>query len=155
MIAEPIPHAAMPEARWVVWGRSFFAVAIALVLITLGIANVIMYSRWHEVEDGVLWGTRPEGVTAVDVSAGSAAAEAGIHDGDVLLAVNRTPVQTPADVIEYQHSGRPGTTLAYTLLRFGTQEALQISLTAGPRYASVPMSEMRKRSKNAEPRDRA
>jgi PAS domain S-box-containing protein len=137
MIAEPVPHAAMPEARWVVWGRSFFAVTIAVVLITLGITNVIMYSRWHEVEDGVLWGTRPEGVTAVDVSAGSAAAEAGIRAGDVLLAVNRTPVQTTADVIEYQHSGRPGTTLAYTLLRFGAREALQISLTPAPRGSSM------------------
>ena len=29
-------------------------------------------ARWHEVEDGVLWGARAEGVTAVEVAPGSA-----------------------------------------------------------------------------------
>src|SRR6185295_18321149 len=91
------------EARWLVWGRSAFAGAIVLVLVGLGIANVAMYSRWHEVEDGVLWATRSEGITAVDVVPGSSAAHAGIAAGDVLLAVNGSPVQTPGEVIEYQH----------------------------------------------------
>src|SRR5579864_4531555 len=60
------------------WSGSAFAVVVAVVLVVLGVANVAMYSRWHEVEDGVLWGARAEGVTALDVAAGSAAAAAGI-----------------------------------------------------------------------------
>src|SRR6187455_1295639 len=87
------------EARWLVWGRSAFAGAIVLVLVGLGIANVAMYSRWHEVEDGVLWGARAEGVTAVDVLPQSAGAAAGIQAGDVLLAVNGAPIESPADVV--------------------------------------------------------
>ena len=43
------------------------------------------------------------------------ARRAGIERGDVLLAVNGAPVETPADVVEYQHRGREGTRLAYTL----------------------------------------
>jgi hypothetical protein len=35
----------------------------------------------------------------------------------VLLAVNGLPIQSPSDVIEYQHRGHAGTRLVYTLLR--------------------------------------
>src|SRR4029077_15670895 len=87
------------EARWLVWGRSVFAVTVVVLLVALGIANVAMYSRWHEVEDGVLWSARAEGVTATETAAGTAAAAAGIARGDVLLAVNGAPVQTPSDVV--------------------------------------------------------
>src|SRR5471032_86652 len=137
MNPDPESYVANPEARWVAWGRSAFAVAVVVVLIGLGIANVTTYSRWHEVEDGVLWGSRAEGLTAVEVEPGSAGASAGIQRGDVLLAVNNTPVQTPADVVEYQHGSREGTTLGYTLLRLGTKQALQISLTPSPRGSSM------------------
>src|SRR5712691_4756880 len=88
---------AMSEGRWLVWGRSVFALAVVGVLPGLGIANVAVASRWHDVEDGVLWGPRAEGVTALDVAPGSVGATAGIAIGDVLLAVNGLPVQTPAD----------------------------------------------------------
>jgi two-component system NtrC family sensor kinase len=121
------------ERRWLVWGRTVFAISIVGVLLALGFANVAMYSRWHEVEDGVLWGVRAEGITALEVARGSAAAAAGIERGDVLLAVNGSPVETPADVVEYQHRSRDGTRLAYTLVRLGTRQALQVSLTPSPR----------------------
>src|SRR5471030_1262731 len=93
MNPESESYVANPEARWLVWGRSAFAVAVVVVLIGLGIANVTTYSRWHEVEDGVLWGSRAEGVTAIEVEPGSAGAGVGIQRGDVLLAVNNAPVQ--------------------------------------------------------------
>ena len=126
-----------PESRWFVWGRSAFAVAVATVLIALGVANVATYSRWHEYEDGVQWGARAEGVTAIEISDGSAASIAGIKVGDVLLAVDGSPVQTPADVVEHQHRSHQGTKLEYALVRFGTSEALQISLTPTPRGSSI------------------
>src|SRR5438132_6518784 len=46
------------EWRWLAWGRSAFAVPIVLLLIALGVANIQIRARWHEVEDGVLWGQR-------------------------------------------------------------------------------------------------
>jgi two-component system, NtrC family, sensor kinase len=133
------PAAAVPPSRlsWFLWGRTVFAVSIVLVLIGLGVANVAMYGRWHEVEDGVLWGARGEGVTALEVAPGSAAAGAGIRRGDVLLAVNGTPIESPADVVEYQHQGREGTRLAYTLLRLGTRQALTVTLAPAPRGGSI------------------
>src|SRR5215470_12146103 len=97
-----------PEARWLVWGRSLLAVVVVGLLVALGVANVAMYSRWHEVEDGVYWSARAEGVIATEVAAGTAASAAGIERGDILLAVNGAPVQTPSDVVEYYHRGHPG-----------------------------------------------
>src|SRR5580765_1591526 len=123
---------AVPAEGLLTWGRTAFAVVIVAVLVTLGIANVAMYSRWHEVEDGVLWGSRAEGVTALDVATGSAAAVAGIQRGDVLVAVNGAAVESPADVIEFQHRGKTGTRLSYTLLRLGTRQALEVSLAPSP-----------------------
>ena len=107
-----------------------FAVAVVLVLVALGIANIAMRARWHEVEDGVLWGARPEGVTALEVSTGSVAALAGVAPGDILLTVNGAPVHTPAEVVEHQHQKPQGTRLAYTLLRLGEQRALDVSLAS-------------------------
>src|ERR1700749_3774116 len=117
MVETDLNHAEPVEARWLVWGRSVFAVTVVALLVALGIANVALYSRWHEVEDGVLWTNRAEGVTAAEVDAGSAGAAAGIARGDVLLAVNGSPVQSPSDVIEYLHRGHAGTQLSYTVLR--------------------------------------
>jgi two-component system NtrC family sensor kinase len=51
----------------------------------------------------------------------------------VLLAVNGSPVDTPADVVEYQHRSREATRLAYTLLRVGTRQVLEVTLTPAPR----------------------
>jgi len=137
-MSEPlVPPTASTESPWLVWGRCVFALTIVAILLALGVANIGTRARWHEVEDGVLWAGRAEGVTALEVARGSAADAAGIHRGDVLLAVNGSPVQTPADVVEFQHRGHEGTRLAYTLLRLGTQEALELSLAPAPRASSM------------------
>src|ERR1700676_357776 len=96
------------ESPWLSWGRSAFAVIVVVLLTVLGIANIGLRSRWHEVEDGVFWGARPEGVMAVEVAAGTPGAGAGIARGDLLLAVNGVPIQTPADVVAYLHAGHEG-----------------------------------------------
>src|SRR5262245_50429795 len=94
----PIDLTSAPPS-WLAWGRTALAVVVVAVLVGLGVANVVLYTRWHEVEDGVLWGARPEGVTALEVASGSAASRAGIARGDVLLAVNGSAVESPSDVI--------------------------------------------------------
>ncbi|HUR34759.1 MAG TPA: ATP-binding protein [Vicinamibacterales bacterium] len=126
-----------PEPGWRAWARPVFVAAVVAVLISLGIANIVMRARWHEVEDGVLWGARSQGVTAVEVAAGSPAAASGVRPGDVLLAVNGAAVETPADVVEYQHRGTAGTRLSYTLLRIGSREALDVSLAEAARPVSM------------------
>ncbi len=127
-----------PESRpWWAWGRSLLALAVVVVLLGLGIANIAMRTRVLEVEDGVLWGAQPEGVTALEVAEGSAGARAGVQRGDIVLAVNGELVETPADVIEHQQGGRDGTTLGYTLVRLGARQALEVSLAPASRPGSM------------------
>src|SRR5476649_1326813 len=137
MAETELNHIEPIEARWLVWGRSVFAVTVVALLVALGLANIATKPRWHEVEDGVLWSARAEGVTAIEVAAGTAAAEAGIRRGDVLLAVNGSPVQTPSDVIEYQHRGHAGDRLHYVLLRAGARQPLELALAPAPRGSSL------------------
>src|SRR5476651_266948 len=137
MAETELNHIEPVEARWLVWSRSVFAVTVVALLVALGLANIATKPRWHEVEDGVLWSARAEGVTAIEVAAGTAAAEAGIRRGDVLLAVNGSPVQTPSDVIEYQHRGHAGDRLHYVLLRAGARQPLELALAPAPRGSSL------------------
>ena len=117
--------------HWLVWGRSALAALLVAVLLGLGISNIAQRARLQPVEDGVLWGARAEGVTAVEVAPESAGATAGIQRGDVLLAVDGQPVQAPRDVVEYQRGVGRGQ-LTYTLVRLGDQKVLEISLAPVP-----------------------
>jgi len=125
------------EARWLTWGRSGFAVGVVLVLVVLGLENMALRPKWQEVEDGVNWAARLEGVTAVEIVPGSAGEAAGIRPGDVLEAVNGSPVRSPADVIDQQHRASEGTRLSYLLLRLGSREAREVTLTPAPRGSSM------------------
>jgi signal transduction histidine kinase len=125
------------ETVWLAWIRRLLVAAIVLVLAALGVSNIVMRAQWHEVEDGVLWGARTEGVTALDVAAGSAAAAAGIARGDIVIAINGAPVETPGEVIEHEHQAHEGARLAYTLLRLGPRQALDVTLTSSGQSASM------------------
>jgi hypothetical protein len=50
---------------------------VVSVLLCLGTANVAARATWREVEDGVLWRSRPEGVVAAEIAPGTPAAAVG------------------------------------------------------------------------------
>jgi two-component system, NtrC family, sensor kinase len=120
-------------ARW----HSAFAVATVIVLFGLGLENMLLRGHWHEVEDGVFWAPRAEGVTAIEVSSGSPGEVAGVKRGDVLIGINGVPVRTPADVITYYHRTTEGTRLSYQLLRLGANDALEVRLASVPQASSM------------------
>src|SRR5436190_700261 len=123
-----MPESLTPHRRVLAWGRSLFALAVVAVLLVLGLANIAMRAQSHQVEDGVLWQARPEGVTAAEVAANSPADAAGIARGDVLIAVNGSPVERPAEVLALEYRSSAGTRLSYTIVRLGAQQALDIAL---------------------------
>jgi PAS domain S-box-containing protein len=110
----------------------FAALAVVLVLLGLGLANIYIRATWHEVEDGVLWVSRPDGVTAAELADRAPAAKAGVRLGDVLLAIDGRPVESPADVVGSAHAAGSGTALTYTLLRLGSREIVQVRLAPIP-----------------------
>src|SRR6185436_20277398 len=101
MPTSPVKPAAA-DAGAFAW-RSLFAIVVVALLGALGVENMVLRARTHEVEDGVSWAAQAEGVTAVEVYPGSAGDAAGIQRGDILAGVNGSPVRTPADIVEFQH----------------------------------------------------
>src|SRR5689334_24532722 len=88
---------------WGRWSRPALPVVVVSVLLCLGAANIAARAAFREVEDGVLWATRAEGVVAADIADGTPAAAVGIERGDLLISINDRPIDDPSDVVEILH----------------------------------------------------
>ena len=117
---------------WGRWGAPGLPVVVVGVLLCLGVANIVARASFNEVEDGVLWMLRAEGVVAADVAAETPAARVGVVPGDVLLAIDDRPVQRVSDVVEALHAASPGTAVRYTVLRLGAPEILELEVAPIP-----------------------
>jgi PAS domain S-box-containing protein len=121
-----------PWASWAAVAPNAVTLAVAVALLALAGANLVMRAGWNPVEDGVLWTSRPEGVVAAEVLPGTPAARAGVRAGDLLLAIDGTPVDRPADVDAAHEGRRAGDAVKYTMARFGGTTLLQFELRAVP-----------------------
>jgi two-component system NtrC family sensor kinase len=115
------------------WIRARLPLLVVTVLLCLGAANVASRATWYEVEDGVLWVEGHDGVVAAEIAADTPADEVGLRRGDVLLAIDNSPVVTVQDVVDALHGSRRGATLRYELLRPGT-----VTAPVDVRLAPVP-----------------
>lgn len=120
------------EPLTVALGRHSVTLAVVACLLALAAANIWLRASWHEVEDGVLWVGRSEGVVAAEVASASPGQRAGIRPGDLLLAVNGRPVAGPEDVVELLHGSRRGDELRYTLLRGGARQLRDVTVEPVP-----------------------
>ena len=118
----------LPAWNW----TSALTLAAVAVLLSLGLLNVVARATWNEVEDGVLWVSRPAGVVALDVARNSPAAAAGVRPGDLLVAIDNRPVDQPSDVIEVLHRSNESTSLEYTLVHRGEQRFMTVDLAPVP-----------------------
>jgi C-terminal processing protease CtpA/Prc len=69
----------------------------------------------------------PHGVLVTDVADGSPAAEAGVEMGDVLLTLDRTPLEDP-QTLRRAVRERPGRAVEVTLRRKGKERRLSVTL---------------------------
>ena len=69
----------------------------------------------------------PQGVYVYSVTAGSAAEEAGLHQGDVITAVEGQEIQTTDELNEIKNKYNAGDTITLTVYRSG--ETLELPLT--------------------------
>src|SRR5258708_22997183 len=94
--------------------------AVVLALATLAAIvfawlNFLQRSRYDLVDDGVAWSDGPAGVEAWKVAVDSPASAAGIHSGDILLAINDLAVPRAAVVANRLYRAALSTQLPYTL----------------------------------------
>ncbi|HXG89408.1 MAG TPA: ATP-binding protein [Vicinamibacterales bacterium] len=128
------PSIARPSRRD--WPRSIFPIAAALLLLTMGLANIAQRATSEDVEDGVLWVERSAGVVAAEVADASAADRAGIKAGDVLLSIDGAAVTGHADVLAVQLRAQAGDKHRYTLLREGSRAVADLALEPLPSGAN-------------------
>src|ERR1700676_663604 len=100
--------------------------AVVLALATLAAIvfawlNFLQRARYDQVDDGVAWSDSPGGVDAWKVAADSPASAAGIHPGDILLAINDVPVPKAAHVARRLYRAGLWTQLRYKLERNGEE----------------------------------
>jgi len=114
------------------WSKSALPVIVVAVLLCLGAANIASRAAFREVEDGVLWTARAEGVVAADIADGTPAATVGIQRGDLLIAINDRPIDDPSDVVEILHGASRGDTLRYTVLRLGSRDVIDVRVAPVP-----------------------
>ena len=76
------------------------AVVPVLALVALSAVNIYKNLTWSEPTDGVTWGERPNGLTALKVEVNSPAYLASIKRGDVLYAINNIPIKTKIDLVK-------------------------------------------------------
>ncbi|MGE0446630.1 MAG: ATP-binding protein [Vicinamibacterales bacterium] len=119
------------------WWRPVLPVVVVSLLLGLGIANVAALATWNEVEDGVLWTARAEGVVAAEIAAGTPADAVGLRPGDLLLAIDDQPVQAVDDVVAALHREDAGATVRYTVLRLGTREVVDVRIAPVPNSAGA------------------
>ena len=80
--------------------KLYFALAPVFVLVILGAINVYKNITWQEPTDGVIWGQKPNGLTALKVEVNSPAYLASIKKGDVLYSINNIPIKTKIDLLK-------------------------------------------------------
>jgi len=77
---------------------------------------------------GVTVGSATNGATVSSVESGSAAADAGVQNGDVITAVDGTGISSPQSLRAIIAAHKPGDTIALTVRRSGSTKTLSVRL---------------------------
>jgi two-component system, NtrC family, sensor kinase len=112
--------------------RPALPVVVVSLLLCLGAANIASRATWREIEDGVLWTLRAEGVVAAEIAPGSSAERTGVKRGDVLISIDDRPVEDVAAVVDALHAASRNQSLRYNLLRLGTNDVIDVRLEPIP-----------------------
>jgi S1-C subfamily serine protease len=99
--------------------------AIVEQLVTRGEAGHVLLGITSEPADG--------GARVASVTDGSAASAAGLQVGDVITAIDSTPVASTGDLVSQLRAHVPGDAITLTVVRDGTQ--LTLTATLGDRAA--------------------
>ncbi len=113
--------------------KNLVVLAVAFVLASLGIYNIVLKATWTLADDGVFWKDQPQGVVASRVAAGGPGDRAGVRIGDVLLAVDGDEVLASDHVQARLGQRHPGDRVSYSLLRADERRSLEVTVQPLPK----------------------
>jgi serine protease Do len=96
----------------------------------LGISGVAVSS--DQAGDLGLPSSITQGVAVIQVAPNSPAAQAGLHGGDVIVAVDGRAVNGVQDIGSYLDTKKPGDTITLTVIRDGARQDLHATLAPWP-----------------------
>ena len=108
-----------------------------LVAVTFAWLNFLQRSQFDLVDDGVAWSDSAAGIEAWSVAPDSPAAVAGIRPGDILLAINDSPVPSAAQVARRLYRAGLWTQLRYKLSRNGEEFETRLITTPAHKPLTV------------------
>lgn len=91
------------------------------------------------LEDGL---SSTQGVEIAEVYTGTAAAQAGLAPGDIILAVDGRPVADVADLVSDLEAMKPGQTASFTVLAPGGSRTVTVRLGTEPRQFSSQSTDL-------------
>ncbi len=100
----------------------FTTVSVALLtiaLVVLGVINLQQRRRYQVPDDGVSWVDSPEGVRAWIVAGGGPGDHAGLHEGDILAAINGVPIRHALDAARQVFGSGVWSRVIYDVVRQG------------------------------------
>lgn len=87
---------------------------------------------WFQPRQGV------EGALVVDVVAGTPADEAGLQEGDIITAIDRTPIDANHELADVVQQYQPGDRMTVHFLRNNAEQSVRVELGTNPDTASQP-----------------
>jgi two-component system NtrC family sensor kinase len=108
--------------------KNVTVVMVALVLAALGTYNIFLKATWTLMDDGVLWTQGPQGVHAARIAPDGPGAQAGIHVGDIVLALDGEEVLTSQQIEDHLARRAAGAHLVYELLRADERRPLEVTV---------------------------
>ena len=108
------------------WAGAGAAVVLVVTLLLMAALNVVDRATWHAVDDGILWEDQSDGVTVVGIANDEVVSDDEVRVGDLLRAIDGTPVETAEDVVANLHDGRLDAVRRYTLDRAGQSQLFEV-----------------------------
>jgi two-component system NtrC family sensor kinase len=108
--------------------QNVLVMAAALVLAGLGVSNLVLKASFRLMDDGAFWRQTAQGLVAGRVVPGGPAARAGVHEADVLVAVDGEEALSPSRLEGLLGARRPGERASYTLLRESERRVLEVQV---------------------------
>lgn len=108
--------------------KNALVVGVGLALASLGVANLVLKASATLMDDGALWRPAAQGLVAARVAPGGPADEAGIREGDILVAVGSEEALSSARLESLLAARRAGERTTYTLLRESERRVLEVEV---------------------------